>query len=77
MSTVREKFATQVDAELLESVRSLAKAEERQIQAVVEDALREHLDARKNPKGRGRKHVMAAYLESTERFAGLYKKLAE
>ena len=38
MSTVREKFATQVDAELLESVRSLAKAEGRQIQAVVEDA---------------------------------------
>ena len=50
MSTVREKFATQIDSELLESVRSLAKAEGRQIQAVVEDALREHLDARKNPK---------------------------
>jgi len=76
MSTVREKFATQVDSELLESVRSLAKAEGRQIQAVVEDALREHLEARKNPKSRGREHVMAAYLESTGRFTGLYKKLA-
>jgi len=44
---------------------------------VVEDALREHLAARKNPKGRGREHVMAAYLESTERFSGLYEKLAK
>ena len=77
MSTVREKFATQVDSELLESMRSLAKSEGRQIQAVVEDALREYLDARVNPKGRGREHVMTAYLESTEEFAGLYKKLAE
>jgi predicted transcriptional regulator len=46
MSAVRVKFATQVDAELLESVRQLAKSEGRQIQAVVEDALRQHLEAR-------------------------------
>lgn len=77
MSTTREKFATQVDSALLESVRNLAKAEGRQIQAVVEDALREHLDAKKSTKGRGREHVMAAYLESTERFSGLYEQLAK
>ena len=77
MSTRREKFATQVDSALLESVRNLAKAEGRQIQAVVEDALREHLDAKKSTKGRGREHVMAAYLESTERFSGLYEQLAK
>ena len=75
MSVVREKFATQVDSALLESVRKLARAEGRQIQAVVEDALREHLDAKSKPKDR--EHVMAAYLESTERFPGLYKKLAQ
>ena len=61
MSVVREKFATQVDSTLLESLRSLAKAEGRQIQSVVEDALREHLDAKKGAKNRGREHVMAAY----------------
>jgi hypothetical protein len=77
MPVARQKFATQVDSALLESVRKLAKAEGRQIQAVVEDALREHLDAKNGNKGRGREHVMAAYLESTERFSGLYKKLAE
>ena len=75
MSTTKEKFATQVDSALLDSVRKLAKSEGRQIQAVIEDALREHLDA-KNRKP-GREHVMAAYLKSTERFSGLYKKLAQ
>jgi len=75
MSVVREKFATQVDATLLESVRELAKAEGRQIQAVVEDALRQHLEAKSPFKGR--EHVMAAYLESTRRFSGLYEKLAK
>lgn len=77
MSAAREKFATQVDSVLLESIRNLAKTEGRQIQAVVEDALREHLAAKSSGQGRGREHVMAAYLKSTERFSGLYKKLAQ
>lgn len=75
MSIAREKFATQVDSALLESLRKLAKSEGRQIQAVVEDALREHINAKNGVLGR--EHVMAAYLKSTERFAGLYKKLAQ
>ena len=56
MQPTREKFATQVDSALLESLRDLAKSEGRQIQAVVEDALREHLDGKKSTKGRGREH---------------------
>jgi hypothetical protein len=60
MATVREKFATQVDSALLESVRKLAKEEGRQIQAVVEDALRDHLDAKSRSKHRGREHVVNA-----------------
>ena len=75
MSTAREKFATQVDSALLDSVRKLAKSEGRQIQAVVEDALRAHLDAKNGAPDR--EHVMDAYLKSTERFSGLYKKLAQ
>jgi predicted transcriptional regulator len=77
MSAVREKCATRVDAELLESVRQLAKAEGRQIQAVVEDALRQYLEARQAHTPAGREHVMEAYLKSTERYSGLYKKLAQ
>ena len=75
MSIVREKFATQVDSMLLDSVRKLAKSEGRQIQAVVEDALREHLEAKN--RASGREYVMAAYLKSIGRFSGLYKKLAQ
>jgi hypothetical protein len=77
MAAGREKFATQVDTELLESIRQLAKSEGRQIQAVVEDALRGHLEARQAPRPPGREHVMEAYLKSTERYSGLYKKLAQ
>lgn len=77
MPAVKEKFATQVDSEILESVRQLARSEGRQIQAVVEDALREHLEAKQSPGPKGREHVMKAYLKSTERYPGLYKKLAE
>ena len=75
MSAAREKFATQVDSALLASVRDLARAEGRQIQAVVEDALRAHVEARTGRQGR--EHVIAAYLESTERYSGLYQKLAQ
>ena len=74
MSISREKFATQVNSALLASGRKLAKSEGRQIQAVVEDALRTHIDAKNGVPGR--EHVMAAYLKSTDRFSGLYKKLA-
>ena len=77
MSIAREKFATQVDSALLESVRNLAKAEGRQIQAVVEDALRQHLEAKKDASGHSCEHVMVGYLESTERFSGLYDQLAK
>ena len=75
MSIAREKFATQVDSALLDAVRKLAKSEGRQSQAVIEDALRAHLDAKNGVPDR--EHVMAAYLKSTERFSGLYKKLAQ
>ena len=42
----KRKFAPQVDSELLDSVRKLAKSKGQQIQAVVEDALREHLETK-------------------------------
>ncbi len=71
----REKFATQVDAEILSTVRSLAQSEGRQIQALIDEALADLIEKRK--QGRPRAHVMAAYQESHERFAPLYKKLAQ
>lgn len=73
--SVREKFATQVDSELLEAIRALARAEGRQIQVLIDEALTDLLEKRKH--GRPRAHVMAAHRASHEQFGWLYKKLAE
>ncbi|GEO81908.1 hypothetical protein [Pararhodospirillum oryzae] len=71
----REKFAPQVDADLLASMRALAKSEGRQIQALVDEAFSDLLEKRR--QARPRPHVMAAYQASHDTFASLYKKLAE
>lgn len=71
----REKFATQVNSEILTKVRLLAEREGRQIQALVEEALADLIEKRRN--ARPRPHVMAAYLASHEKYGPLYKKLAE
>lgn len=71
----REKFATQVDAEILTAVRALAQKEGRQLQALVDEALADLIEKRR--QARPRPHVMAAYLGSHERYASVYKKLAE
>lgn len=75
MSQVREKFATQVNSETLSTVRTLAREEGRQIQALVDEALADLIEKRKN--ARPRAHVMAAYLGSHEKYSELYKKLAK
>lgn len=75
MSVLREKFATQVDSQLLTAVRDLAQTEGRQIQALMDEALADLIEKHKQTKPRA--HVMGAYLASHERYAPLYKKLAE
>lgn len=71
----RKKFATQVNSEILSMVRSLALSEGRQLQALVDEALADLIEKRK--QGRPRSHVMSAYQASHEKFSTLYKKLAE
>jgi hypothetical protein len=71
----REKFATEVNSEILAAVRSLAKSEGKQLQALVDEALADLLEKRES--GKPRAHVMAAYQASHETFGPLYKKLAE
>jgi hypothetical protein len=75
MVQTREKFATQVNSEILAAVRSLSISEGRQIQALVDEALADLLEKRK--KAQPRPHVMGAYLASHEKYGPLYKKLAE
>jgi hypothetical protein len=74
-SQTREKFATQVESEILSAVRSLAQTEGRQLQALVDEALGDLIEKRK--QARPRANVMVAYQASHEKFAPLYKKLAE
>ena len=71
----REKFATQVNAEILSAVRELAQSEGRQLQALVDEALADLLEKRR--QGSPRARVMALYQASHEAYAPLYKKLAE
>ncbi|MCC6195737.1 MAG: hypothetical protein IT518_14840 [Burkholderiales bacterium] len=75
MSQDREKFATQVNSEVLATVRAIAKAEGRQLQALVDEALTDLIEKRKH--ARPRAHVMGAYLASHDKYAELYKKLAK
>jgi hypothetical protein len=75
MAGVREKFATQVDPTVLADVRKLAQQEGRQLQALVEEALADLLEKRK--QGRPRPSVMAAYQTSHQRYGALYQKLAK
>jgi len=72
---VREKFATQVNSEILSTVRELAQREGRQIQALVDEALADLIEKRRRSSPRA--HVMTAYQGSHARFGDLYKKLAE
>lgn len=71
----REKFATQVNPDVLASIREIAKAEGRQLQALVDEALTDLVEKRK--RSAPRRHIVTAYQSSHARFAILYKKLAE
>jgi len=71
----RVKFATQVDSALLDDLRSLARSEGRQMQALVDEAIGDLLDKRRKSTPRGR--VMDAYEDSVRRYADVYRKLAE
>ena len=75
MSDRREKFATQLSSDVLEELRALAKDEGRQLQALVEEAVTNLIDERK--QSRARPHVLSAYKKSHARYADLYEKLAK
>jgi len=70
----RVKFATQLDAELIDAVRGLAQSEGRQIQSVMEEALADLLEKRR--RSQPRRHVMAQYEASVRSFGPLYERLA-
>lgn len=74
-SYARERLAIQVNSEILSAVRKLAQSEGREVQALVDEALADLIEKRK--QARPRAHVMATCRASHEKLAPLYKKLAE
>jgi hypothetical protein len=75
MSGAKEKFATQVTSEILAEVRAIAHSEGRQLQALVDEALADLIEKRRNTRPRA--HVMNAYNASHEKYGDLYRKLGK
>lgn len=73
--TARVKFATQADPEVLETLRNMAARDGRQIQALVDEALRDYIERRQGEKPR--RHVLQAFRNSVARYDGLYRELSK
>ena len=69
------KFATQADPKVLEEVRAIASREGKQLQSVIDEALRDFIEKRK--RGRPRPEVLTALGESMAEFDALYRELAK
>jgi hypothetical protein len=75
MDQQRQKFASQAAPDVLEAVRSIADEEGRQLQAVIEQALREFVERKRGEQPRA---AVLAHLEaSVERHRDLYRRLAQ
>ena len=70
----RMTFPTQLDTDLVSAVRTLADAEGRRIEAVIEEALADLLQKR---RAQARPHIMAHLERGLETFGPLYELLAK
>jgi hypothetical protein len=75
MTASKEKFATQVRSDTLSELRAIAHGEGRQLQSLVDEALAQWLERRKNSIPRS--SVLDLYHTSHERFGALYRLLAK
>lgn len=73
--TPREKLTIEIDEQTLAFLRDLARSEGVELEALVGEALEDLIAKRQGGKPRTR--VMAAYQTSRQKFASLYKKLAD
>lgn len=75
VSTRRTRFASQMDTDLYECLKTIARQEGRPIGAVLEDATRAFIENRK--KNIAQKSVLEALDKSMIEHDTLYKKLAK
>ena len=69
------KFASQADPRLLDDMKAIAKAEGKQLQALVEEAFRDYVDKKRS--GQMRSPVKAALERTLREREWLYKQLAK
>ena len=69
------KFATQADPKVLDEVRAIAVREGKQLQAIIDEALRDFIEKRK--RGKPRPEVLTAFGESLAEYDALYRELAK
>ena len=69
------KFATQMADDILALLRETAKQEGRQIQSILDEALREYFEGRQQNKAR--RHVVSALQASMAEFDLLYDELSK
>jgi len=70
-----EELSCHVDVNLLSALKGLAQKEGQSLQLLVNEALTDLVDKRK--QDRPRAHVMDIYQQSHDKFASLYQKLAQ
>ena len=69
------KFATQADPAVLAALRQIAGEEGKQLQFLIDEALREYLDRKQGSAPR--KHVLQALQASMAQYDGLYQALSK
>lgn len=74
-SAAKVKFATQADPAVLETLKSIAASEGRQIQALVDEALRDYIERKTGNVPR--RHVMDSFRNSMAKYDSLYRELAK
>ncbi len=72
---MKQKFSSQLDADLLADVRAISKEEGRQLQSVLDEALTEWVERKRGL--RPRSEVLAHLKDSMARNRSLYRRLAE
>ena len=70
-----QKFSSQADEQLLKSMKGIAHSEGRQFQSVLEEAMREYIEAK--TQQRSRSSVMAHFRLSVEKNKRLGELLAK
>lgn len=73
--TVALEFPSEASPEVMAALTRIAQTQGRQVQAVIDDALRDYID--RQQKDHPRRHVMAAFSTSMDEFDELYRELAK